>query len=73
MIIRSTNTIVRHLKSHGRFEFGHEICIFQTLTGADVWPGKQMHSHNYRVPEPFLDQVSMILTVISPSLVCCGA
>lgn len=25
--------------------------------GIDSWPGKHMHSHNYRVPEPFRDQV----------------
>lgn len=27
----------------------------------DAWPGKQMHSHNYRVPEPFQDQVVVIV------------
>ncbi|CAA6656190.1 unnamed protein product [Spirodela intermedia] len=26
------------------------------IPGIDSWPGKQMHSHSYRVPEPFLDQ-----------------
>ena len=25
--------------------------------GIDSWPGKQIHSHNYRVPDPFKDQV----------------
>lgn len=27
------------------------------IPGSDKWPGKQMHSHNYRIPEPFRDQV----------------
>ncbi|RLN20002.1 hypothetical protein C2845_PM02G20460 [Panicum miliaceum] len=26
------------------------------IRGIDNWRGKQMHSHNYRVPEPFRDQ-----------------
>lgn len=30
---------------------------FILCTGINVWPGKQMHSHNYRTPEPFQDQV----------------
>lgn len=46
---------------------------FPTLIGADAWPGKQMHSHNYRLPEPFLDQVSMILTMIYSPLMSCHA
>ncbi|MCL7027871.1 hypothetical protein MKW94_005685 [Papaver nudicaule] len=25
------------------------------VLGTDAWPGKQLHSHNYRVPEPFSD------------------
>uniref|UniRef100_A0A0A9DX06 Flavin-containing monooxygenase n=1 Tax=Arundo donax TaxID=35708 RepID=A0A0A9DX06_ARUDO len=31
------------------------------IPGVDAWPGKQMHSHNYRVPEPFIDQVVIII------------
>lgn len=31
------------------------------IPGMDAWPGKQMHSHNYRVPEPFQDQVVVIV------------
>ncbi|XP_062201165.1 flavin-containing monooxygenase FMO GS-OX-like 3 isoform X2 [Phragmites australis] len=31
------------------------------IPGVDAWPGQQMHSHNYRVPEPFLDQVVIII------------
>ncbi|KAI0488332.1 hypothetical protein KFK09_028161 [Dendrobium nobile] len=31
------------------------------IPGIDSWPGKQMHSHNYRVPEPFLGQVVVII------------
>ncbi|OAY78671.1 Flavin-containing monooxygenase FMO GS-OX-like 4, partial [Ananas comosus] len=29
--------------------------------GIDAWPGRQLHSHNYRVPEPFVDQVVVII------------
>ncbi|KAM7257470.1 hypothetical protein ACFE04_013211 [Oxalis oulophora] len=31
------------------------------ISGIDLWPGKQMHSHNYRVPEPFRDQVVIVI------------
>ncbi|XP_058085022.1 flavin-containing monooxygenase FMO GS-OX-like 4 isoform X2 [Magnolia sinica] len=31
------------------------------IPGIDVWPGKQIHSHNYRVPEPFRDQVVVLI------------
>lgn len=31
------------------------------IPGIDVWPGKQIHSHNYRVPEPFQDQVVVLI------------
>ncbi|XXG75909.1 hypothetical protein AAC387_Pa08g0376 [Persea americana] len=31
------------------------------IPGIDVWPGKQIHSHNYRVPEPFQDQVVILI------------
>ncbi|XP_052169062.1 flavin-containing monooxygenase FMO GS-OX-like 4 [Oryza glaberrima] len=31
------------------------------IPGVEAWPGKQMHSHNYRVPEPFHDQVVIII------------
>ncbi|KAM6557120.1 hypothetical protein CsatB_004139 [Cannabis sativa] len=31
------------------------------IQGIDVWPGKQMHSHNYRIPEPFRDQVVVLI------------
>lgn len=34
-----------------------------SFSGIDTWPGKQMHSHNYRLPEPFLDQVCVELIV----------
>ncbi|KAL2892473.1 Flavin-containing monooxygenase FMO GS-OX-like 1 [Bienertia sinuspersici] len=27
------------------------------VPGIEKWPGKQIHSHNYRVPEPFKDQI----------------
>ncbi|XP_077236004.1 flavin-containing monooxygenase FMO GS-OX-like 5 isoform X2 [Tasmannia lanceolata] len=31
------------------------------ISGIDTWPGKQIHSHNYRVPEPFRDQVVVLI------------
>ncbi|EYU30309.1 hypothetical protein ABFS82_01G089500 [Erythranthe guttata] len=31
------------------------------IPGIDEWPGKQIHSHNYRVPDPFLDQVVVLI------------
>lgn len=31
------------------------------IPGIDAWPGKQIHSHNYRVPEPFRDQVVVLI------------
>uniref|UniRef100_A0A7N0TKY3 Flavin-containing monooxygenase n=1 Tax=Kalanchoe fedtschenkoi TaxID=63787 RepID=A0A7N0TKY3_KALFE len=31
------------------------------IPGIGCWPGKQMHSHNYRVPEPFRDQVVVLI------------
>ncbi|KAI4323516.1 hypothetical protein L6164_023114 [Bauhinia variegata] len=34
---------------------------FAKIPGIEKWPGFQMHSHNYRVPEPFRDQVVLII------------
>ncbi|XP_034704853.1 flavin-containing monooxygenase FMO GS-OX-like 3 [Vitis riparia] len=31
------------------------------IHGIDAWPGKQIHSHNYRIPEPFRDQVVILI------------
>ncbi|KAL6847689.1 hypothetical protein ACP4OV_022477 [Aristida adscensionis] len=31
------------------------------IPGVDAWPGKQMHSRSYRVPEPFAGQVVVII------------
>ncbi|KAK9984619.1 hypothetical protein SO802_034144 [Lithocarpus litseifolius] len=31
------------------------------IPGINEWPGKEMHSHNYRVPEPFRDQVVVLI------------
>ncbi|KAK1305327.1 Flavin-containing monooxygenase FMO GS-OX5 [Acorus calamus] len=31
------------------------------VPGIDKWPGKQIHSHNYRVPEPFRDQTVVLI------------
>ncbi|KAH7687718.1 Flavin monooxygenase FMO protein [Dioscorea alata] len=31
------------------------------IPGIDAWPGQQIHSHNYRVPCPFYDQVVVLI------------
>ncbi|KAM3308691.1 flavin-containing monooxygenase FMO GS-OX-like 4 isoform X2 [Capsicum chacoense] len=31
------------------------------IPGIEVWPGKQIHSHNYRVPDPFRDQAVLLI------------
>ncbi|KAK4795229.1 hypothetical protein SAY86_013223 [Trapa natans] len=31
------------------------------IPGIQRWPGKQIHSHNYRTPEPFKDQVVVLI------------
>nr|BDH72886.1 marasmin synthase 2 [Tulbaghia violacea] len=31
------------------------------IPGIDEWPGKQIHSHNYRVPDPFRDQAVVVI------------
>jgi cation diffusion facilitator CzcD-associated flavoprotein CzcO len=31
------------------------------IHGIDSWPGIQMHSHNYRVPDPFQDKVVVLI------------
>ncbi|ANM58707.1 flavin containing monooxygenase FMO GS-OX-like protein [Arabidopsis thaliana] len=31
------------------------------IPGIDTWPGKQIHSHNYRVPEQVKDQVVVVI------------
>ncbi|CAA7022613.1 unnamed protein product [Microthlaspi erraticum] len=31
------------------------------IPGISSWPGKEMHSHNYRLPEPFKDQVVVLI------------
>lgn len=35
------------------------------IPGADKWPGRQMHSHNYRHPEPFKDMVVVVVGAAS--------
>ncbi|KAJ7514976.1 hypothetical protein O6H91_23G067300 [Diphasiastrum complanatum] len=30
------------------------------IPGLEKWPGKQMHSHNYRIAEPFRDKVELV-------------
>lgn len=63
MLIEILNNL-QPLQISDGFAFGNQFIQFWTLAGVDAWPGKQMHSHNYRVPEPFLDQVCVFLLVI---------
>ncbi|KAI3912256.1 hypothetical protein MKW98_012067 [Papaver atlanticum] len=35
--------------------------LIAEIPGIDTWPGKQIHRHNYRVPEPFRDQVVLLV------------
>ncbi|XP_027359994.1 flavin-containing monooxygenase FMO GS-OX-like 4 isoform X1 [Abrus precatorius] len=48
------------------FNYTYVILVSFYLTiylfpGINAWPGKQMHSHNYRTPEPFQDQVVVLI------------
>ncbi|KAG2550621.1 hypothetical protein PVAP13_9KG325700 [Panicum virgatum] len=41
---------------------GHcTVPLVPQIRGIDKWLGKQMHSHNYRVPEPFRDQSVVVV------------
>ncbi|XP_006843639.2 flavin-containing monooxygenase FMO GS-OX-like 3 [Amborella trichopoda] len=31
------------------------------VPGVERWPGEQIHSHNYRIPEPFQDKVVIVI------------
>jgi len=33
------------------------LIVVGCVSGIEKWTGYQIHSHNYRVPEPFRDQV----------------
>ncbi|KAF5207774.1 Flavin-containing monooxygenase fmo gs-ox-like [Thalictrum thalictroides] len=35
-------------------------CVAE-IPGIDVWPGKQLHSHNYRVSDPFSNKVVVLI------------
>ncbi|KAM3281177.1 flavin-containing monooxygenase FMO GS-OX5 isoform X1 [Capsicum chacoense] len=39
----------------------HTIPRIANIPGINNWPGKQMHSHNYRVPEPFMNQIVVVI------------
>ncbi|XP_026447028.1 flavin-containing monooxygenase FMO GS-OX-like 3 [Papaver somniferum] len=39
----------------------HCTSTMPVLIGIDAWPGKQLHSHSYRVPEPFSGQVVLLI------------
>uniref|UniRef100_A0A0E0MAK1 Flavin-containing monooxygenase n=1 Tax=Oryza punctata TaxID=4537 RepID=A0A0E0MAK1_ORYPU len=41
---------------------GHcTVPLVPKLRGIGYWRGKQMHSHNYRTPEPFQDQIVVVV------------
>ncbi|KAK3153262.1 hypothetical protein QOZ80_2BG0169920 [Eleusine coracana subsp. coracana] len=41
---------------------GHcTVPLVPKIRGIDKWQGKQVHSHNYRVPEPFRDQSVVVV------------
>ncbi|KAL8528157.1 hypothetical protein ACS0TY_005823 [Phlomoides rotata] len=35
--------------------------IVANFPGGEKWPGKRIHSHNYRVPDPFKDQIVVVI------------
>ncbi|XP_021721721.1 flavin-containing monooxygenase FMO GS-OX-like 5 [Chenopodium quinoa] len=35
--------------------------LADNIPGIDLWPGRQIHSHNYRVPELYQDQVVVLI------------
>ncbi|XP_039029375.1 flavin-containing monooxygenase FMO GS-OX-like 4 [Hibiscus syriacus] len=45
-------------------------CVAE-IPGINSWPGKQMHSHNYRTPEPFRDQVVILIGSSSSAVDIC--
>ncbi|MBA0754468.1 hypothetical protein Gogos_019927 [Gossypium gossypioides] len=45
--------------SKSNAEFDDE--IYDAVVCINLWPGKRMHSHNYRIPEPFRDQVVIVI------------
>lgn len=40
------------------------IFFLTSFSGINLWPGKQIHSHNYRNPEPFRDQACLIFLLL---------
>ncbi|XP_059318259.1 flavin-containing monooxygenase FMO GS-OX5-like isoform X1 [Lycium ferocissimum] len=39
----------------------HTVPRLANIPGINNWPGKHIHSHNYRVPEPFKDQIVVVI------------
>ncbi|KNA15835.1 hypothetical protein SOVF_094680 [Spinacia oleracea] len=42
--------------------------LAEDIPGIDVWPGKQIHSHNYRIPELYQDQVVVLIGLSASSI-----
>ncbi|XP_044951872.1 flavin-containing monooxygenase FMO GS-OX5-like isoform X3 [Hordeum vulgare subsp. vulgare] len=38
-----------------------DVAVCSAAAGVDAWPGKQLHSTSYRVPEPFHGQVVVVI------------
>ncbi|OMP02234.1 Flavin monooxygenase FMO [Corchorus capsularis] len=41
------------------------------IPGVNLWPGKQIHSHSYRIPEPFTDQVVIVIGTSASAVDIC--
>ncbi|GLT39560.1 hypothetical protein SLA2020_137440 [Shorea laevis] len=41
--------------------FKSSVLIIGNVSGMDAWPRLQMHSHNYRSPEPFQNQIVVLI------------
>ncbi|XP_021722028.1 flavin-containing monooxygenase FMO GS-OX-like 3 isoform X4 [Chenopodium quinoa] len=39
--------------------------VADNIPGLDLWPGRQIHSHNYRIPEPYQDKVVVVIGLSS--------
>ncbi|KMT16342.1 hypothetical protein BVRB_3g054890 [Beta vulgaris subsp. vulgaris] len=45
--------------------------VADDIPGIDLWPGRQIHSHNYRIPNSFQDQVVVIIGSSASALDIC--
>ncbi|XP_021721719.1 flavin-containing monooxygenase FMO GS-OX-like 4 [Chenopodium quinoa] len=45
--------------------------VADNIPGIDLWPGRQIHSHNYRTPEPYQDQVVVLIGLSASAIDIC--